>query len=384
MKGGAVSAKYILVSNLCSKLFLLISNIILARILDVEDFGYLLTLNIVFGFLNLFSISGYEFYFIQNKKYSGETELNLLRQVFNLRILQSVMLFIITNLLAGYCYYYYDYILGQLLFITSFIFLVSLIAKPEEAFLTKNLDYKVISISRFIRDFSNGITQIIFALLGAGALSFSLGNVIGNLSYNLNIKLKENIDLFSKTNFRVKTESYSKIRIFGFHLFLNTAGSYFTKQVDKIFVATFFDKSGQGNYQFGHNQAGYSFNAFISPQNNMVLSLMTNHKDNVSYLMKLFNSYGFVVGNLLLPFIILLYIIADEIIPMIFGVKWIDAILYFRIFTIYYVIKILFYPGNGILTSIGRPDIKARITVSSFIISLPILIYIAYAKFYSL
>jgi len=112
----------------------------------------LLILNIIFGFINLFSISGYEFFYIHSKKFSGPESLQLLRQVYNLRVVQAFVLFISTNGLAAYCHFYRDPVLAKLLVITSFLFLISLISKAEETKLTKDLNYKVISISRFVGD----------------------------------------------------------------------------------------------------------------------------------------------------------------------------------------------------------------------------------------
>ncbi len=381
MRGGASSAKYIFISNIFSKFVLVISSVLLARILDVEDFGYLLTLNIIFGFIKLFSISGYEFYFIQNRDHEGKEELQLLRQVFNLRILQSTLLFLITNGVALYFFLWNDPMIGQLLSITSFLFLIGLLAKPEETFLSKSLDYKTISIAGFSQSLAGSISKVIFALLGAGALAFSFGTVIGNLIFNVIIKIKHNLGLLKNTFFKSSIEPYSKIRRFGFHLFLNTSGGFFTKQVDKLFVATFFDRSTQGVYQFANNYAGYPFNALIAPQNSMVLSLMAKNREDTTYLLNLFHHYGRIAALVLCPFILYVYIFAHDLILFIFGTKWQEAVVLFRVFIIYYFIKIILYPTNGILTSLGRPDLKAKITIFSFLISLPILAFLSYNKF---
>ncbi|MEM9918092.1 MAG: oligosaccharide flippase family protein [Bacteroidota bacterium] len=381
MKGGASSAKYILLSSLFSKMVLLVSSIVLARILKVEDFGYLLTLNIIFSFINLFSISGYEFYFIQNRSHEGADELKLLRQVFNLRVLQSTLLFLATNAIGLYIFIYSDKMLAVLLFITSFLFLIGLISKPEETFLSKALDYRTISLSGFARDLTGSISKIAFALLGAGPLTFSLGNVIGNLSFSSIIKFRHNLKLLQKTEIRDSVDAYSTIRKFGFHLFLNTAGGFFTKQVDKIFIASYFSKTEQGIYQFSNNYAGYAFNALIAPQSSMVLSLMAKNKDNQNYLLRLFKHYGIISGLVIAPLVIWVFTMASEIIPLVFGDKWIGAINLFRVFIIYYFIKILLYPTNGILTSFGRPDLKAKVTLYSFAVIVPILGFISYAEF---
>jgi O-antigen/teichoic acid export membrane protein len=376
-RGGSNSAGYIFISSLSSKFILIVGGIILARILPVEDFGYLLTLNIIFGFISLFSISGYEFYFIQNRDYKGNDEMILLRQVFNLRFIQSTILFFITNCIALYQYYYGDMVLGILLAVTSLLFLIQLISKPEETLLSKKLEYKTLSISAILRDIISSITKVLCAIIGLGAISFGVGNVIGTFFYSIFIKKKHNLHLFKKVGFRQAIEPYTKIRKFGFHLFLNTAGGFLTKQVDKIFIATYFDKSEQGFYQFSNTYAAYPFNTLITPQNNMVLSLMSKHRDQPNYLIALFNKFGVVSGLTIFPFFIFIFMSSPEIFEALVGAKWLEAVPLFRIFLIYYFIKIMFYPSNGILTSFGRPDIKARVTISTFIVSIPLLLYIS-------
>ncbi len=381
MSGGSSSAGYIFIASILSKGILIIGGIVLARILPVEDFGYLLTLSIIFGFINLFSISGYEFYFIQNRDHSDDDELILLRQVFNLRCIQSVLLFIITNFVAFYQYKYGDQILGMLLSITSLLFIVSLISKPEETYLSKKLEYKTISYSTVIKDIVGSISKVVFALFGFGALSFGIGNVLGSTSYSLFIKFKHNLQILKKVNYRETIEPYTKIRKFGFHLFLNTAGSFLTKQVDKIFIISYFDKNDQGFYQFANSYAAYPFNTFIAPQNSMVLSLMSKHRQQSNYLINLFNKFGIVSSLIIFPLFYFLFYNSPEIFKVLVGSKWLDAVPLFRIFLIYYFIKIVFYPTNGILTSFGRPDVKAKVTIGTFLVSIPLLLYISINSF---
>lgn len=370
--GGASASKYIFLSNILSKLILIISGVFLSRILPVEDFSYLLVLNMGFGFINLFSISGYEFYYIHNNKFGGADNLQLLRQVFNLRIIQSLLLFFVTNAVAIVAYFYGDPLLGKLFAISSFLFIIGLISKPEETKLSKDLNYKVISIAGFIRDLLASISKVVFALAGLGPLTFSLGNIVGNFFYSAIIKFKANLKLLRHTG-NSTVVPYKDIQKFGFQLFLNGAGGFFTKQIDKLFVASFFEKTDQGLYEFSHKYASYAFNATISPQSGMVLSLMSKHRDSPEYLLKLFRHYGILVSVSLIPFTFFVFLVAEELIPMIFGVKWMGAVDLFRVFIVYYFLKVFFYPANGLLTSFGMPEVKARITIISALFLIPIL-----------
>jgi len=110
----------------------------------------------------------------------------------------------------------------------------------------------------------------------------------------------------------------------------------------------------------------------------MVLSLMSKNKSKAGYLVELFRKYGVISGLMILPFFSYLFYYCPEIIELVVGKKWLQSVELFRIFLLYYCVKLVFYPSNGILTSFGRPDIKARVTLTTFLISLPILYYVSY------
>mgnify|MGYP000185406516 FL=1 len=280
--GGAESARYIFVFNILSKVVLFGGGIFIARLLTVDDFGYYLTLSIIFGFIRLFTVSGYEFYYIQNEEEDQSKKLQLLRHVFKLRMYQSLIMFVVCLIIGVLVYLYNDEILGELLLLSAFLFPISLISKPEETYLSKAINFKGISKAKFLNDTSNSLAKVIAAFLGFGPFTFVIGNLVGTTAYNVYLKFNYNIHLFKEKLAISESVNTKRIHSFAFNIFLNNSGSYIKNQLDKLFVASIFNNQDKGIYQFGSSYGGYLFKATITPQTPMVLALMAKNKNNFS------------------------------------------------------------------------------------------------------
>jgi len=378
MAGGHESGKYLFLINIFSKICVLVSQVFLARLLHVDDFGYLLILNVIFGFTNLFSLGGFEVFYIQHHPTSRDHSLQVLRQTFNLRILQNTGLFLL-NLVAGVLVWKImgQVVLGKLLICLSFVHILTLIGKPEETYYSKKLEFKTIAVGNLVRDLSGSLSKVLFALIGLGPFSFVLGQLLSTFSRSLFIKLRLNIGLWTRTSFQ-KVISYNIIFRFGISVFLNASGSYLTRQIDKVLVSTFFSKYTGGLYQFANSLSQWPFNFIIAPQNPMTRSLMAKNRDRIPYLLQIFRYYGTLNQTIFMPFLISIILMTDILVPLVLGPKWAPSITMFKIFIVYHMFKFINYPANGILTAIGKPEIKARITIVGFIVAALVLFLLTY------
>lgn len=371
----ASSGKYLVWANLVSKVFVFIGSILLARILFPEDYGYLLIAALFDGFFNLFSISGFETYYIQQRDLSDAEDEDLLAACFWLRLRQSVILFFVQLLLGVGLWLFRDPILGQMIGILSFQHLLNIIGRPNEAYLSKNLRFRPIAISNFIRDVLSPGLKMVFALTGFGPLSFVLGQVIAIVPRELYLRRSIGV----RPRILRKHEEFKNIMPFARAVFLNTSGAYLTSQADAAIVSAFYPKALVGFYNFSKKQAGLPYNLFLGPLNPLILSYISKFKFEQKKLLLKFDSVGFLLMLIVLPIFIYGLVDIESLIAFVFGEKWLESAGLVRVFLLYFCYQFISYPSGFLPTSLGKPGIKARISYICFAFLIVALLMLARA-----
>ncbi len=345
----------------------MLSSIVLARLLFPEDYGYMAVAMLFDGFFNLFTITGFETYYVQKRNLDKEEDLFLLGKVFFLRIRQSIVLFVLQLGLGIGLYFFKDQTLGWMLIILSTNHLLNLVGKPEETYLTKRIDLTKVALSNFLRDTVSSVAKIGFAYAGFGALSFVIGQTIGVLPRIF--ILKRAIKL--KVKVIKEGEDLGEIFKFGRAVFMNTVGAFLTSQADSAILAAFYPKRELGLYQFARKQSSLLFNILLAPLASFILSYISKLKHEPTQLQKKFDAIGLLIMYFITPGFVFLMFHLREFVVLVFGDKWVESIDITQIFLFYYILQFITYPSGYILTAIGKPDIKAKISwgFSAFMIA---------------
>lgn len=376
MSGAKKSAIYILFGNLTSNVATVIGSIVLARLLRPSDYGYLVIAMLFDGFFNLFTITGFETYYIQTRGLSDVDDRLLLGHCWWLRFNQSLVLFaaqLICAIIVALLGYQTQ---GIMIGVLSFAHIISIVGRPKEAYLSKQMNFKPLALGNSIRDVSATFFRILFAAFGFGPLSFVLGQILGLVPRALfiNRTLRLNVPFVKHYN------ATSNIKKFAFAIFSNTGGAYLTSQTDRLLVASFYPKQLVGLYQFSRNQSSLFFSLFLQPQGGLVTSYISKYKEGKEQIDKVFSKLGFILSFMLMFPMIAVFIYADQIITTIYGQKWSDSTDIFRIFMLYAILQVANFPLTYLLTGVGLPQVKARISLIISSIQIPILLICAYLQ----
>lgn len=363
--GAKRSAKYLFLGSMVSKVVSFIGSIFLARILFPEDFGYLLIATIITGFIQIFGNVGFETFYLQEHTKSEKEEELILNITFKLRLLVNTILFVLQIAVSYVAEYYYDSkVIGEMIRIFSLSIPINALSQINMYILRKKLNYKPEVFANLGRDVVGTVTKVFLAFSGFGALSFAIGGVVGNLlRYFIFLKFQNFKPVWTLWN----DDIYRKIFHFGKHSFVGGIGMFFTNQIDKILLSSFFNANTMGNYYFANAQAQTVFAYLIAPQRSLVMSYSAKHKSNSSYLFEMFSSMGYLFAIILLPVTIFLTVYAHDLIPLVFGEKWNESIYMFQLFLVYYFLTELTFPFSGIITAYGLPEIGAKLVWSRFI-----------------
>lgn len=367
------AAQYLFLGGIASKTITFFGAIATARILSPEDYGYNLSITVVAGFLGILSFNGFETYFVQKRDIEPSEEKKILGNVFFLRIIQNLILFGLHLVLATYLHKN-DAVLGNMLYITSVVHLFGIIGKPSEAVLSKEFNFKPVVKSNLLRDTLGVITRLSCALAGLGAYSFAIALVAGNMVRQVFLFLS------NKTRVRIQAqiETIKPIFSFGGAVILGSLGNFAKTYSDKVILASFYPKAQIGLFDFARVQSDIVNTYLLYPQNGLVLSYLSKYKSDKEKIDKLFNSIGIVVSYVFFPIFIGLFFCLDFLVPFVFGAEWTPSVPFFKVFIIYGAHASLVYPSQGILTSLGKPQIKTKITISFTLLTILALSFIAY------
>jgi teichuronic acid exporter len=355
------SSKFILIGSIISKIFSFAGSILLARILFPADYGYLTFTTVFTAFLQQIGNFGIEVFYLQEKTNNEKEEEGILQTVFKLRLFANGSLFLIQNIVAFICYLYMEEsIVSQLLSIFSITYIIEISSTVNSAILKKELNFKPIAVANTFRDVTSVVSRVLFASLGFGPLCFGLGAVIGSLSQAIFIlrakRMKVDWKFWDTLYFR-RVYNFSK------HVLVGSIGSYGSQQIDKLLMVSFFDVSKIGFYSFGYSNAGIPFTYIFSPQQQLILSYSANMKDKPELLLTRIFDMARIIILLTGPLYIFAYFNCDLIVTSLFGNKWLMAVVYVKVFIIYFFFLSFLTPFNGLLTAMGRPDIISRITL---------------------
>lgn len=306
-----------------------IANIVLARILNPEEFGILAIAFFFIAISNVLVESGLGGALVRDKD-ATETDYSTIF-IFNLGV--SVILYVALFSFSWKIETYYGIsnlsfylkILGLILIINAFKII-------QNVRLVKALNYKKISLFNIISITIATIIGIIIAVLGYGVWALILLQVVNALvSTILFWSFEKNITIFvfSKNSFK---------KLYGFGLF-TTLSSILDTIFDNVYQLIL------GKY-FNLNQTGYYYQAkklteipvgiIKSTSISVVFSALSNIQDDKDKFDKLYSNIVRVFTVIVGIICLLIFIYSKELLQILYGEEWIPASFYMKILAIAY------------------------------------------------
>ncbi|MDG5799794.1 oligosaccharide flippase family protein [Marinilabiliaceae bacterium ANBcel2] len=353
------SVFYVLGSSLFSKMISFAVSIALARILFPEDYGYILIANLFTALVQTLGNTGFETFYQQEIIKDEQHRKEILNVTTVLRFLFNFCLFLIQFMLSFLVEYLYkEPIIGTLLRIYSFNFIITGLSMTPLFILRKQIEFKPESIANMTRDISGSIVKIFCAMHGLGALSFAYGDVAGSV-FRGGVLLRHG--LYIPQLKRWDRNILNRIIFFGKHSFIGGLWLYVVNQIDKFLLSIAYSKEQIGFYNFGNTQSSLPYSYLVYPLSGFLTAYLAKNKNNKPSLVKLLMRNIYLLGTLFLPITVYLFVFADYLFLIVFGEKWSFSVPFFRLFVVYHYLSIFVFPVSGILNAFGYPDIWSRL-----------------------
>jgi PST family polysaccharide transporter len=347
IKGQVISGVfYTAISRYSAILISLIITGVLARILSPEDFGVVAISTVILSFFDLLCNMGFGPAIIQNKDLN-ESELS---DIFSFTILIGILMGIIFFFFAKPISVYYNKeILFHICRILSLILIFISLNIVPNALLLKQKRFKFLSFTNLIVQFILGFVAITSAYLGLGIYSLLIvpfGTALIVFCVNF-----LNIDTKLSFKFNFKFDSIKKIISFSTYQFLFNIVNYFSRNLDKILVGKYIGMQSLGFYEKSYRLMMMPLSTItnvITPTIQPIFSEYQNQKEQLlGHSLKLVKTLA-LIGCILTPF---LFFTAKELILIIFGNQWENAIPVFKILSLSVFVQLVDSSSGSILQS---------------------------------
>ena len=301
-----------------------VSNIVLARMLTPDDYGCIGMLAIFILVSNTFVDGGFGSALIQKKEPTQKDY----STIFWWNIFISTLLYGILFLSAPFiAEFYHMPLLCSVLRVQGIILIINSLNIIQTNQLRKQLKFKRLANVTIIAHTIAALMAIVLAYKGWGVWALVAQQIIGSSVISLILWY---INKWMP-DFSFSKESFKQLFGFGSFILVSNLINTFCNNVQGLLIGRFFTPSIMGYYTQAYKLeaiASHSFSSIVDQVSYPVLSKFQS--DNVAMknvLKKLVMTISFVT----FPLMLILILIAEPLITLIYGEKWLDCVPYFQI-----------------------------------------------------
>lgn len=300
---------------------------ILARLIPASDFGIIAIATVIIAFIEILSNFGITPAIVQNKT----LDKNDLSNIFSFTVYGALIGAIIFFFASwGIADFYNSDILVPICQILSIKIFFSTLNFVPYALLLKQMKFKFISICTFSLQVVLGTFAVLAAYKGYGIYSLLISPVLTSSTLFIIYFLRDPL----KFKFRFEKSSIKKIFSFSVFQFLSNTLNFFSRNLDKLIIGKFL-----GMEQLGYYEKSYrlmllpvqNITHVISP---VMLPVFSEFQTDVKRLSSRYLEVIKLLAYIGFPLSVFLVFNSRELIMIVYGDKWVDAIPVFTILSL--------------------------------------------------
>ncbi len=363
--------KWVVLANIFGQVISLISTVILARLLTLDDFGLFAILMIFVSFLSMFVGMGSSAAIVHMDNPSDK----LLSSIFYFNVFSGALFCIILIILSGSISIFFENPeIEELLRWLSLSFVIGSFTGVQGALFIKKLNFKTLTIIGLIANVASLIIGIIAAMKGLGVYSLIIRIMAGTI---LSAILTWNISQW-KPKLVFSIEELKKV----FHFTTNLTGftfiNYFSTNFDNFLIGKFLGASSLGIYNMAYNIMLYPLQNISSVLIKVLFPAFSRIKNDNEKFKKGYLRVIFFIALVSFPLMTGLMATSDIFVSVVFGEKWHNLATLLLILApvgmmqaIRRTLGSIFMAKGNVKTMFRIGSINAVIIVISFIVGIP-------------
>jgi PST family polysaccharide transporter len=338
------------------------ASIVLARLLQPEDFGIFGLAMIFIGIASRFGNLGFGLALIQKKELRDEH----VSSIFVVHLLLFALIAgIIVSVAPFVGAFFHSFLVGRALRAMAWIFIAHAFSSIARAILQRRMDFKSPALSNIVDHVTGTVTSITLAWLGYGVWSLVYGHIGGSLLSTLVLMVRARWRPVFRYNHAAMKELFS----FGLNIFVKNLLIYGSDKVDYFIIGKQLGPAALGFYEKAFNimdlgikelstkiGAGVLFPAFSRIQDDQE---------------RLRSAYRKIILSLTLvcfPFFFGLFLVSPSAIYVLFGEKWMASVVPLQILCLAGLFRTHLHITGTVINAMGRVAPEVWIRAAAFIL----------------
>ena len=304
-----------------------VSNIVLARLLTPDDYGCIGMLAIFITVSNTFVDGGFGSALIQKKEPTQKDY----STIFWLNLFISVVIYGILYISAPAVSRFYDIpLLSSVLRVQGIVLIINALNIVQTNQLRKSINFKCLAVIYIVSQIVGAVCAIVLAYMGWGVWALVAQQIIASsitsvILWVMNRWLPQLCFSF---------DSFKQLFSFGGFILASNLINTFCNNVQGLLIGKFFNPAILGYYTQAYkleDVASHSISSVVDQVAYPVFSKVQSDNDglkNVIY--RLILSIAYVT----FPMMLILVLIAEPLIGLLYGEKWLPSVPYFQIICI--------------------------------------------------
>lgn len=350
------------------QLFSWASTIVVMRLLHPDDYGLIAMATVFLALCLLLNEMGLAGALVQSKEYTDTIQ----RQAFGVVLLLNGFLFLLLLAASGMIAGYFDEpILTELVPVLAVQFLIIAFSVIPSATLTREMNFRAISIVDIVSALLASIVTLSMAWFGFRVWALVFGSLTGILVRTIGLNLAAPFYKLPSWDY----SGFGKTVRFGGWISLNRILWYIYSQADVFIAGKILGTTMLGYYSVAMHIASLPMQKVGSILHGVGLPAYSKLQDDIeqagTYVLKASRIISFVA----FPMFLGISCIAPELVTLALGERWLLAILPMQLLSIVVPLRTLSISLAPAVTGTGRPDVNVK-TLAVACVIMPASFYI--------
>jgi O-antigen/teichoic acid export membrane protein len=338
------------------------ASIVLARLLEPEDFGIFGLAMIFIGIASRFGNIGFGLALIQQKELRDE-------HVSSIFVVHLLLFSVITGMIISISplvgSYFGNPLVGRALSMMAWIFVAHAFSSIAKAILQRRMDFRGPAVANMVDHIASTLTSITLASLGYGMWSLVYGHVVGSLLSALVLVVKARW----KPVFRYRQAAMKELFSFGLNIFLKNLLVYGSDKVDYFIIGKQLGPAALGLYEKAFNVMDLGVKELSTKVGAGVLfPAFSRIQEDQERLRSVYTKVILSLTLVCFPFFVGLFLVAPSAIYVLFGEKWMASVMPLQILCLAGLFRTHLHVTGTVINAMGKVAPEVWIRAAAFIL----------------
>lgn len=316
------ATKWSSLTEIAAKLVSPISTMVLARLLAPDAFGILVTATMVISFAEIFTDAGFQKYLIQHKFDTRDDLYKSTTVAFWSNLIMSLVIWAVIIIFSGQIAALVGsegY--GDVIAVSCFCIPLAAFSSIQMALYKRDLNFKTLFLVRIIGVLIPLVVTIPLAYFTRSYWSLIIGMIALNLSNAIILTVKSKWKPKWFYSFKLLKEMFS----FTVWSMIEAISIWLTSYIDIFIVGTMLNEHYLGIYRTSMTTVGQIMGLVTAATTPVLFSSLSKLQDNDAELKRMFFSFQKLVGILVIPLGVGIFLFQDLVTKILLGSQWYEA-----------------------------------------------------------